>query len=150
MACTTIAGNAEEGRYFITNREQILQHHGKTSKIDLADAKYDESITMPSPDLKALSSPSRRLYTSRRPIIDYNPRAENLAAIALKDRGHDRNGWPFAPCGLLTRPKEQVLPAGGSVSHQRIRLSFDTPRIAITGSITMVLQSTCLPGSSQD
>lgn len=42
VACTTIAGNAEEGRHFITNREQILEHHGKTSKIDLADAKYDE------------------------------------------------------------------------------------------------------------
>ena len=42
VACTTIAGNAEEGRHFITNRVQILQHHGKTSKIDLADAKYDE------------------------------------------------------------------------------------------------------------
>jgi len=37
VACTTIAGNAEEGRHFITNREQILAHHGKTSKIDLAD-----------------------------------------------------------------------------------------------------------------
>ena len=38
VACTTIAGNAEEGRHFITNREQILEHHGKTSKIDLAGA----------------------------------------------------------------------------------------------------------------
>jgi hypothetical protein len=42
VACTTIAGNAEEGKCFIANREQILNHHAKTSKIDLADAKYDE------------------------------------------------------------------------------------------------------------
>jgi hypothetical protein len=93
VACTTIAGNAEEGRHFITNREQILRHHGKTSKIDLADAKYDEHAN----------------YEFSRshgaiPIIDYNPRNENLSATALKDRGHDRNGWPYAPCGVLTRP----------------------------------------------
>ena len=93
VACTTIAGNAEEGRHFITNREQILQHHGKTSKIDLADAKYDE-----------LNNYAFSRSQGAIPIIDYNPRAENLAATALKDRGHDRNGWPFAPCGLLTRP----------------------------------------------
>ena len=93
VACTTIAGNAEEGRHFITNREQILQHHGKTSKIDLADAKYDE-----------LNNYAFSRSRGAIPIIDYNPRAENLTAMALKDRGHDRNGWPFAPCGLLTRP----------------------------------------------
>jgi hypothetical protein len=93
VACTTIAGNAEEGRHFITNRVQILQHHGKTSKIDLADAKYDE-----------LNNYAFSRSQSAIPIIDYNPRNENLSATALKDRGHDRNGWPYAPCGLLTRP----------------------------------------------
>jgi hypothetical protein len=42
VACTTIAGNAEEGKCFVANREQILSYHAKTSKVDLADAKYDE------------------------------------------------------------------------------------------------------------
>jgi hypothetical protein len=93
VACTTIAGNAEEGRHFITNREQTLQHHGKTPKIDLADAKYDE-----------LNNYAFSRSQGAIPIIDYNPRNENLSTTALKDRGHDRNGWPFAPCGLLTRP----------------------------------------------
>jgi hypothetical protein len=37
VACTTIAGNAEEGRHYIINRKQILEYHGKTSKIDLGD-----------------------------------------------------------------------------------------------------------------
>ena len=54
------------------------------------------------------------------------------------------------PMDSILIVKEQVLAAEGSVSHQRIRLSFDTPSIAVTGSITMVLQSTCLSGSSQD
>ena len=93
VACTTIAGNAEEGRHFITNREQVHAHHGKTSKIDLADSKYDELNN----------------YTFSRthgaiPLIDYNTRNETITQVALKKRGYDQNGWPYAPCGLLTRP----------------------------------------------
>jgi hypothetical protein len=89
LACTTIAGNAQEGKCFITNREQILKYHAKTSKIDLADAndaKYDEL------DNYAFS----RAYGAI-PIIDYNPRNKNLSCPSLKQRGYDRNGWPYAP-----------------------------------------------------
>ena len=93
VACTTIAGNAEEGRHYITNREQIMEYHGKKSKIDLGDAKYDEHHNYE-------FSRSHRAI----PIIDYNPRNENRAAVALKERGYDQNGWPYAPCGILTRP----------------------------------------------
>jgi len=42
VACSTLAGNAQEGKHYILNREQVLHYHGKTSRIDLADAKYDE------------------------------------------------------------------------------------------------------------
>jgi hypothetical protein len=93
VACTSIAGNAEEGRQYITNRKQRLAYHNKLSKIDLADAKYDEHANYE----------FSRSYGAI-PIIDYNPRNENLSATALKNRGHDRNGWPYAPCGILTRP----------------------------------------------
>ncbi len=93
VACTTIAGNAEEGKHFITNREQIRTFHGKTSKIDLADAKYDE-----------LNNYAFSRSHGSIPIIDYNPRNESLTHAALKERGYDQNGWPYAPCGLLTRP----------------------------------------------
>jgi len=37
VACRTIAGNGQEGNLYIPIKEQILQGHGKTSKIDLAD-----------------------------------------------------------------------------------------------------------------
>jgi len=93
VACSTLAGNAHEGKHYILNREQILQYHGKTSKIDLADAKYDEHLNY------AFSRSHGAI-----PIIDYNPRNENITATALKERGYDRNGWPYAPCGVLTRP----------------------------------------------
>ena len=93
VGCSTIAGNAEEGKYYITNRKQILEYHGKASKIDLGDGKYDE----------------HKNYEYSRshgaiPIINYNPRSENLTAAALKERGYDQNGWPYAPCGILSRP----------------------------------------------
>jgi hypothetical protein len=93
VGCTTIAGNAEEGRHYITNRKQILEYHGKTSKIDLADAKYDEH-----------SNYEFSRSHDAIPIIDYNPRNENITAAALKERGYDQNGWPYSPCGILTRP----------------------------------------------
>jgi hypothetical protein len=93
VGCTVIAGNGEEGRHFITNKNQILDHHGRVSKIHLADAKYDEI---------------RNYEFSRSqeaiPIIDYNPRSENLSPQALKTRGYDHKGRPYAPCGILTRP----------------------------------------------
>jgi len=93
VACSTLAGNAQEGKHYILNREQLLQYHGKASKIDLADAKYDEH------DNYAFSRSHGAI-----PMIDYNPRNENVTAAALKERGYDRNGWPYAPCGVLTRP----------------------------------------------
>ena len=93
VACSTLAGNAHEGKHYIINREQIIEHHSKTSKIDLADAKYDEH------DNFAFSRSHGAI-----PIIDYNRRSENVTAAALKERGYDRNGWPYAPCGVLTRP----------------------------------------------
>jgi hypothetical protein len=93
VACTTIAGNGEEGGHFISNKNQILHHHGKGSKINLADAKYDEIHNYEF---------SRSQGTI--PIIAYNPRSENLSPQALKTRGYDHKGWPYAPCGLLTHP----------------------------------------------
>jgi hypothetical protein len=93
VACSTLAGNAQEGKHYILNREQLLQYHGKASKIDLADAKYDEH------DNYAFSRSHGAI-----PMIDYNPRSESVTAAALKERGYDRNGWPYAPCGVLTRP----------------------------------------------
>jgi len=106
VACSTIAGNAEEGKHYITNREQILAYHGTTSKIDLGDAKYDEHHN----------------YEFSRshgaiPIIDYNPRNEHLTPDALRERGYDQNGWPYAPCGIVTRPN------GFDFSYQRASFS---------------------------
>lgn len=93
VAVTNIPGNAEEGKKIIDNTEQIIAHHGCQTKIDIADAKYDTTENYE--------------FLRRNgsiPVIDYNPRNENLTEKHLRERGYDRNGWPFAPCGIVTRP----------------------------------------------
>jgi len=103
VAVTNIAGNAEEGSQIINNDEQIYNHHQCQPIIDIADAKYD--ITNNYNYIRGKRSI---------PIIDYNPRNENLSKQALIGRGYDQNGWPFAPCGLLCRPN------GFDKKHQRL------------------------------
>jgi len=106
VAVTNIAGNADEGSQIIDNNEQIRKHHpviANQVKIDIADAKYD--IIKNYHYIRGKGSI---------PIIDYNPRNENLSKQALLDRGYDQKGWPFAPCGLLTRPN------GFDRKHQRL------------------------------
>jgi len=92
VGCLTISGNAEEGNQFIPLKEQLSRHHPNT-KIDLADAKYDE-----------LHNYQYARTGGSIPLIDYNIRNEDVSLEALKLRGYDRNGWPFAPCGILCRP----------------------------------------------
>ncbi len=72
-------------------------------KIDIADAKYD-----------IINNYEYLRGKGSIPIIDYNPRNENLSKRAILDRGYDQNGWPFAPCGLLCRP------SGFDRKHQRL------------------------------
>ena len=92
VGCLNISGNAEEGNQFIPLKEQLSRHHPNT-KVDLADAKYDE-----------LHNYEYARKMGSIPLIDYNVRNENVSADSLKLRGYDRNGWPFAPCGVLCRP----------------------------------------------
>ena len=92
VACLTISGNSEEGNQFIPIKERLSIHHPET-KIDLADAKYDELHNY---------EYARKMESI--PLIDYNTRNEDLSIEGLRKRGYDRNGWPFAPCGVLCRP----------------------------------------------
>jgi len=92
VGCLNISGNAEEGNQFIPLKDQISRHHPDT-KVDLADAKYDE-----------LHNYEYARKIGSIPLIDYNVRNENVSVDSLKLRGYDRNGWPFAPCGVLCRP----------------------------------------------
>jgi len=103
VAVTNIAGNAEEGSQIINNKEQVHAHHNCQVKADIGDAKYD-----------IISNYNYIRDKGSIPIIDYNRRNENLSKQALLNRGYDQKGWPFAPCGLLTRPN------GFDKKHQRL------------------------------
>jgi hypothetical protein len=105
VAVSNIAGNADEADFLVENTEQIYDHHDCEVKLAVADSKYD----------------SGKNYDYLRahgcvPIIDYNPRREDLSKENLLKRGYDHNGWPFAPCGLLCRPN--------GFDAQRERLTF--------------------------
>jgi len=103
VAATNIAGNAEEGSQIIENKEQLHSHHEADVKIDIADAKYD-----------IIKNYQHIREKGSIPVIDYNQRNEDLSKAAIFHRGYDQNGWPFAPCGLLTRPN------GFDQAHQRL------------------------------
>jgi len=103
VAVTNIAGNAEEGSQIIQNKEQLHNHHHTQVKIDIADAKYD-----------IINNYNYIRKKGSIPIIDYNRRNEDLSKQTLLSRGYDQNGWPFAPCVLLTRPN------GFDRRHQRL------------------------------
>jgi len=106
VAVTNISGNAEEGSQLIENKEQIHNHHSAAAdqvKIDIGDSKYD-----------IINNYEYIRGKSSIPIIDYNPRNEDLSKKALLNRGYDQKGWPFAPCGLLSRPN------GFDERHQRL------------------------------
>jgi hypothetical protein len=103
VAVTNISGNAEEGSQFVKNKEQIHNHHQCQVKIDILDAKYD-----------IINNYKYIRNKGSIPVIDYNVRNEKLSKQNLLNRGYDQNGWPFAPCGLLTKPN------GFDKKHQRL------------------------------
>lgn len=103
VAVSNIAGNAEEGNLLVINKNQIANHHDCKTKIDIADSKYD-----------IIKNYNYIRDKGAVPIIDYNIRNENLSKQALINRGYDQKGWPFAPCGLLTRLN------GFDKKHQRL------------------------------
>lgn len=71
VAVTNISGNAEEGSQLIENKKQIHNHHKAQVKIDIADAKYD-----------IINNYNYIRGKGSIPIIDYNPRNEDLSQKA--------------------------------------------------------------------
>ena len=88
---STYPANAHEGSHFPEHRAKVAIPV-RSHQIDLADAGYD--------------AVENYLWIQGRggiPIIAYNPRREDLSPPALLQRGYDRHGTPYAPCGRLCR-----------------------------------------------
>ncbi|KAF0119120.1 MAG: Uncharacterized protein FD151_2068 [bacterium] len=89
----TEPGNMYEGNFFPVLRKSITDRHPDLKiKLDVGDGHYDDTPNYPL--VYSLESS---------PIFTYNSRGENHTPEALKARGYDMNGTPFAPCGILTR-----------------------------------------------
>jgi len=127
VAVTCIAGNAEEEDMLIANRERLRHHHDCKVEIDIADSKFD-----------ATKNYEYIRGEGSIPIIDYNPRNENLSKEALLKRGYDQNGWPFAPCGLLCRPN------GFDKDRQRLTFCCFRHWPALSGNRMAVRCGSCL------
>ncbi|MFX0136425.1 MAG: hypothetical protein ACFFDN_22475 [Candidatus Hodarchaeota archaeon] len=92
VAVCNIAGNADEADLLVENTDQIYVHHECEVKIAIADSKYD-----------SVKNYAYLRANGSIPIVDYNPRNENLSKDILVKRGYDQNGLPFAPCGLFCK-----------------------------------------------
>ncbi len=126
VAVTNIAGNAEEGSQIIQNKEQLHSHHETNVRIDIADAKYD-----------IIKNYQYIRKKGSIPVIDYNRRNEDLSKSAIFNRGYDHNGWPFAPCGLLTRPN------GFDQAHQRLTFCCFKQCLKLKQVALKALQDSC-------
>lgn len=88
---STYPANANEGHEFLTHRA-ALPLPVRPGQVHLGDAAYDVTVN----------------YTTLHkqgaiPIFDYNRRNEHLDEAALRKRGYDQYGTPYAPCGRLCR-----------------------------------------------
>lgn len=92
--------NVSEGTVFIAHDEQVEQHDLST-RLHVLDGAYDSE-----PNYAHLRAKGCL------PVIDYNPRREDLSPEALQTRGYDEQGWPYADCGRLMPPLEPMFQVG--------------------------------------
>jgi hypothetical protein len=94
VSCITKPGCVKDGNCFIDLKNQFKwKHPTLETYIDIGDCGFDDTEN----------------YNWCRaegsiPVFSYNRRNEDLSQQALKTRGYDQNGWPFAPCGAICKP----------------------------------------------
>lgn len=108
-------GNICEGNEFIDHHRQ-MDEHAFPEKLHVLDGAYDQEDN----------------YTHLRkrgcwPVIDYNPRREDLSPCALARRGYDEKGWPLAHCGRVMPPLEYDHQNGCAVHACHRACQVDEP-----------------------
>ena len=91
MGNSTYPANVHEGSHFQAHRSKLALPV-RPRQVQLGDAGYD-----------SIENYQWTRSQGGIPIINYNPRHENLSPEALLERGYDQNGTPYAPCGRLCR-----------------------------------------------
>jgi hypothetical protein len=95
--------NTNEGTVFIEHDAQVT-HHDLSERVHVLDGAYDSA-----------SNYDHLRGKGCWPIVDYNPRREDLSPQALQTRGYDERGWPYADCGCLMPPLKPMTQAGEAV-----------------------------------
>ena len=86
---STYPGNTKEGAEFIAHRSKLAVPLQPGQK-QLGDSAYDFTMNYEwLHDRGAIA------------VFDYNRRNEHVDEASLLNRGYDRNGAPYAPCGRL-------------------------------------------------
>ena len=91
VASSTYPADTHEGSVFLLHREKVAIPY-LPYQVHCLDSGHDQQDIYIFLASKGVN-----------PLIDYNPRRENLSEEALKKRGYDQNGTPYAPCGRLCR-----------------------------------------------
>jgi hypothetical protein len=100
VALSLYPANVNEGAQFIDHDAQT-EPHAFPEQVRVLDGAYD-------------SAPNHAHLRAKNcwPVIDYNPRRENQSPAALRARGYDKQGWPYAACGRLMPPLTPVAQEG--------------------------------------
>lgn len=103
VALSLYPANINEGEVFIEHNGQTEQHDFP-ERVRVLDGAYDNE-----PNYAHLRAKGCL------PVVDYNPRRENLSLEALRTRGYNEQGWPYADCGRLMPLLEPMAQAGEAV-----------------------------------
>jgi len=110
---STLAGNPDEGKEFSNHLDALkaiplLHFH---PKVHIADSKSDELANY-------LNDRSLGII----PFIALNDRNDDLSPLALRKRGYDRLGRPFAYCGIIANHSQ-------GFDSQRQRIAFSCGKL---------------------
>lgn len=92
--------NINEGTVFVAHDAQV-EAHFLNERVHVLDGAYDNE-----------SNYAHLRAKECLPVIDYNPRREDLRPKTLQARGYNERGWPYADCGRLMPPLEPMSPIG--------------------------------------
>jgi hypothetical protein len=105
--------NIKEGSVFVAHDEQVGAHLFN-ERVHVLDGAYDNK-----PNYAHLRAKDCL------PVIDYNPRREDLSPKTLQARGYNEQGWPYAGCGRLMPPLEPMSQVGQAIHACRCQCLQD-------------------------
>jgi len=118
VGCKTTSADKLDGSYLIPEREKFIKEHGLLPYFDIGDCGFD---------IEKNFHHIRSTFSI--PVIDYNQRGEKTDIKSLRERGYDKKGTPFAPCGALCKPN--------GYDEEKKRVSFVCRKQCLTSPLAV-------------